>query len=181
MSLMKDLTPAILSAAVGIMAGYSTVSSADTVRVVSDVVHERNQDEMLEIEAVHAAMKYFIKSCRHMEQGYRSTVKNVSRMSAHEIAQILDASELAEFSAHVQEIRNVEILLKNAEVPEQFADLHLEARKALAKGRAWVVQLHEITLQSIGVPNVTPGRASADGLRALAEFSTKRLAELANA
>jgi len=47
MSLMKDLAPAILSAAVGIMASYSTASSADTVRQATSFSHQQSQEDVV--------------------------------------------------------------------------------------------------------------------------------------
>ncbi|MBU1806365.1 MAG: hypothetical protein KKC02_15135 [Gammaproteobacteria bacterium] len=177
MSAIKDLTPAILSAAVGIMAGYTSVSSAEMMSHAPCCVHEQNQDDIRVAEEIHQ----FIKSCRVMEERYRSTVKDVSVIPSSELASILSVEELAEFTAHVRELRNVELLLKTVEVPEQFADLHIQARRALAKGRSWVVMLHELTMQSLGTPDTFPGSASAAGVRALAEHSSIRLVELANA
>lgn len=177
MSVMKDLTPAILSAAVGMMAGYSSVSAADTIRHADNCVHQQSQEDIRVAQEIHQ----FIKSCQEMEAKYRATVKDVSGLPGHELASILSPSELEEFTAHVQELRNVEIILKTFAVPDQFIDLHQKARKALAKGRSWVVVLHEMTLQAIRTPVVVPGAANPEGMKSLASHSTRRLVELARA
>ncbi len=177
MSLMKDLTPAILSAAVGIMAGYSTVASADTVRQVSSVTHELSQGDIALAETIND----LIKKCEALEVGYRDLVRHASKVPAEKLASIMSVDELVDFSAKLSELRNLEIVFGSAQVPDQFSGLHVKARRALAKGRSWVAQLHDMTIQSIGNPTVFPGHSSAEGLRALAEHSTARLAELANA
>lgn len=175
MSSMKDLTPAIMSAAIGIMAGYSTVTSAETLRGATDCVHEQTQEDVKIASAIHT----FIKACEGMETRYRATVKEFADVPAHELASVLTPQELSEFTNHIQELRNIEVLLKNFDVPEQFSDLHLRARKALAKGRSWVVILHDMTIQSLQSPEVEPGLASGEGLKALASHTTKRLVDLA--
>lgn len=177
MSSMKDLTPAIMSAAIGIMAGYSTVTSAETLRGATDCVHEQTQEDLKLASAIHG----FIKSCERMETMYRATVKEFADLPASELASVLTPKELSEFTDHIQEIRNIELLLKNSEVPEQFSDLHLRARKALAKGRSWVVVLYDMTMQSRQAPDIEPGLASGEGLKALASHTTKRLVDLAAA
>lgn len=177
MSVMRDLTPAILSAAVGIMASYTSVSAADVHRQSPGFSHQQSQEELAVAQSIHE----FIKSCRVMEQRYRAAVKDVCELPASELAAVLTATELAEFTEHLQQIRNIETLLRTIRVPEQFAALHGEARKALAKGRSYVALLHDLTMQAIRVPTTVPGEASPDGLKALAGHSTKRLVELANA
>ncbi|WP_312224757.1 hypothetical protein [Stutzerimonas nitrititolerans] len=177
MSLMKDLTPAILSAAVGIMASYSTASSADTVRQATSFSHQQSQEDVAVANAIHA----LIKECGVMEQRTRAAIKEACAMPTSELAHLLNASELSEFEEYVQQLRDLETLLKTIEVPEQFEGLHANLRRALAKGRSSLVLLQDLTLQAMKSPVVVPGVASPVAIRALAEHTTKRLVELANA
>lgn len=94
---------------------------------------------------------------------------------------LLNASELNEFEEYVQQLRDLETLLKTIEVPEQFEGLHANLRRALAKGRSSLVLLQDLTLQAMKSPVVVPGIASPVAIRALAEHTTRRLVELANA
>lgn len=176
MSLMKDLTPAILSAAVGIMASYSTASSADTVRQATSSSHQQSQEDVAVANAIHA----LIKECV-MEQWARAAIKEACAMPTSELAHLLNASELNELEEYVQQLRDLETLLKTIEVPEQFEGLHANLRRALAKSRSSLVLLQDLTLQAMKSPVVVPGVASPAAIRALAEHTTKRLVELANA
>ena len=176
-SLMKDLTPAILSAAVGIMASYSTASSAGTVRQVASSSHQQSQEDVAVANAIHA----LIKECGVMEQWARAAIKEACAMPTSELAHLLNASELNEFEEYVQQLRDLETLLKAIEVPEQFEGLHANLRRALAKGRSSLVLLQDLTLQAMKSPVVVPGVAGPVAIRALADHTTKRLVELANA
>lgn len=177
MSLMSNLTPAILSAAVGVLASYSTVSSADTVRQAVNCSHQQSQEDVAVAAAIHA----LIKECGEMERRTRAAIKEACAMSASELADLLSPSELNEFENYVQQLRDIEIVLKTFEVPDQFEMLHTQLRRALAKGRSSVVLLHELTVQAMKAPALVPGVANPEALRALADHTTKRLVQLANA
>ncbi|MGN8247698.1 hypothetical protein [Pseudomonas sp. SMV7] len=177
LSSMKDLTTAILSSAIGIMAGYSNVASADAAEHSRLPAIEQSQENIEIANYLHE----LVKDCNEMETGYRQLVKTLLKLSSEEVAGILTRAEMEEYSVKLRELRNIETLLKNAEVPPQFQELHLSARKALAKGRTWVVAVHDVTLQAMQEPVIVDGSADPDGLKALADHSTKKVIELARA
>lgn len=177
LSLMKELTATILSSAVGVMAGYSSVAAAQPFDCAAQSVIEQNQDSIRVAGYLHE----LIRSSNEMEVGYRKIVKSVTGFSAAQLADILSPADLQEFGVKLQELRHVETLLKNVEAPEQFRELHMNARRSLAKGRSWLVTLYELTIQAVKTPVIVEGFANQDGLKALAEHSTSKVIEMARA
>lgn len=177
MSLMKDLAPTIVSAAVGIMAGYTSVASADAAPQTADYTNQLSQEDIEVANDMHA----FIKQCVLMEQNLRSIIKQVCAMPTAELATLVPADEFAEIEANVEEIREVEVELKESEVPDQLLSLHNDVRRAVAKVRSCMVLLQDVTRQAMTVPEVVSGTADPEGIRALAQHTTKRLIELAKA
>lgn len=178
MSAMRDFTPAILSAAIGILAGYTSIAAAHPIESQVSHVIEQSQDHVRVAGIIHA----LIKDCEEMSVGFRSIIKRVSSMDSSEVSDLLlSAYDLPEYTEKLQGLRDIETLLKTAEVPEPLKGLHLNARRALAQSRSWIVVLHDLTLQAVQPPVIVEGEADTEGLRVLAEHSTKRLIELVQA
>lgn len=76
--------------------------------------------------------------------------------------------------------REIEASTKKAKVPIGLETQHAELRRALAETRSEIVVSFELVRQTRGTPTEFDGRVDLEGLRALAERSTKRLLELAN-
>ncbi|OLU31466.1 hypothetical protein BVH03_08310 [Pseudomonas sp. PA15(2017)] len=175
MSLMKDLNHAIMAAAVGVMASYSTVSPVEGL--LSNVPHQQSQEDVAVSEAIHA----LIKKCKAEEQEFLSAVKVAAGLSASEIQERVQPDQVVDFTEYLHKIRSLEVIMKGYEVPEQFAAQHMDARRAMAKFRSSAAMLHMIILQAVNVPSIIPGHASADGLKMLAEHTTAAVVGLAKA
>lgn len=78
-------------------------------------------------------------------------------------------------------IRKIESDLKKTTTIDGLEALHAELRRALAEARSEVVVTFEMVRQIRGKPEQVEGRVDMNGLRALADHSTRKLLELASA
>lgn len=76
-------------------------------------------------------------------------------------------------------VRGLELALKSASPHPAFADQHLEFRRAVANTRARLVQLDSVYKQAVRIPHYVDTKIDLEGLRALADFTTERLAKIA--
>lgn len=175
MSLMKDLSPAIVAATVGVMASYSTVVPVEGQ--VTSSAHHQSQEDVELVNSIHA----LINRCQQEEREFLAAVKVAAELTSAEIRQRTPADQLVAFSEYLHKIRSLEVIMKGYQVPDQFADLHLRARKALAAYRSSASMLHMIMLQASSIPVIVPSNTSAEGLKMLAEHTTAAVVGLAKA
>jgi hypothetical protein len=76
-------------------------------------------------------------------------------------------------------IRALEASLKAADVPAELSTDHLGLRRAIAKTRSRLAMLDNFYKQFFVSFEEFDSAASADGLKALADHTTKRLGEIA--
>lgn len=170
---MSSATPAVITAALGLLVGYDSAVAAETAGYSASAPHEQKQELQALAEEIHA----LVRNAKELERTYMSVAKSYAQGSLSPIPQdaYLKLTEL------LTNLRGVELGLKNAEVPVPLSSLHMEARRAIAKGRSWVAVVHDIMRQASVPPDSIDGKANGEALRALADHATKRLVELANA
>lgn len=169
---MSNATPAVITAALGLLVAYNSAVSAKDGDLPSSAPYEQQQELQELAEEIHA----LIRDAQKLENSYRSWAKSLSDGSVCPVTQegYLKLTEL------LTNLRGVELGLKSAAVPEPLAPLHMEARRAVAKGRSWVAVVHDMMRQAFAQDSIE-GKTDGDALRVLADHTTKRLVELANA
>lgn len=88
-----------------------------------------------------------------------------------------DAELFERLPHHISMTRGLEAALRGAVVPEDIADAHMSLRRSVAKVRGRLVQLESLLAQAHDTPNIYESDINLDGLKALAEHSTARLAQ----
>lgn len=169
---MSNTTPAVFVTALGLLACYGSTLADDQQRTL--VLTERSQ----ELQSLADEMHTVIRDAKLFEQTFMALAKKYSQGDARDYIEYEGISRLARL---LKSVRGIEYGLKNVEVPEPLTGLHLEVRRALAKGRSWLSVTHDLAKQSFDVPVVAESRLNADAVRALAEHTTKRLVAMANA
>lgn len=169
---MSNPTPAVITAALGLLVAYNSAVSARDGDLPSSAPYEQKQELQELAEEIHA----LIRDAQKLENSYKSWAKSLSDGSVRPVTQegYLKLTEL------LTSLRGVELSLKNAAVPESLASLHMDARRAVAKGRSWVAAVHDMMRQAFPQDSID-GKADGEALRVLADHTTKRLAELADA
>lgn len=94
---------------------------------------------------------------------------------------MLTDDHLRSLAALMIGIRKIESDLKAAVYPEQLAGQHQLLRRAVAETRSEIVATYDFHRQLLHKPEVLESDIDMDGLRLLAERSTKRLLELTGA
>lgn len=169
---MSSATPAVISAALGLLVGYdSAVAQVTNPHVVRHENQKAHQDLANDIHGV-------VKSARDLEATFKALAK---RCTEGDVRRYVKPEGYAHIGAMLKDLRGVEIGLKSASVPVELADLHMSARRAIASGRSWVAAVHLLASQAYEAPETFESDIDLEGLRALAEHSTKRLVQLANA
>lgn len=79
----------------------------------------------------------------------------------------------------LSQIRGLETALKAAEVPDGIAEEHMAFRRSVAKVRGRIAQLESLIRQAKQAPNFVHSDISMDGLKALADFTTKQFEQMA--
>lgn len=79
----------------------------------------------------------------------------------------------------ISQARGLEVALRSASVPKYLSDDHMALRRSVAKVRGRLVQLESLLIQTHETPHYVDSTIDMDGLKALAEHTTKRLARLA--
>lgn len=79
----------------------------------------------------------------------------------------------------ISECRGLETALRGAPVPEYLSEDHMALRRAVAKVRGRLVQLESLLTQTHETPHYVESTIDMEGLKALAEHTSKRLARLA--
>lgn len=128
-----------------------------------------------------------------LEMEHRDAIKSLNicaarfaQMNKHAISKGFPSHMLTEEQAKKLAImmlgtRKMESDVRNTAVPSGLEGLHSELRRALAEARSEVVVTFEMVRQIRGKPEDVEGRVDMNGLKALAEHSTKRLMDLASA
>lgn len=80
---------------------------------------------------------------------------------------------------HIAMTRELEAALRDALVPEDMQAAHQGLRRAVAKVRGRLVQLESLLAQAHETPEYFESDISVEGLKALADHSSRQLAKLA--
>ena len=170
---MSNATPAVITAALGLLVGYDTAISENSP-TSSAVQNERSQELQSLADAIHSV----VTDATALDKQFSSLVK---RATKGDVRNIVPANDLGVLEELLTNLRGVEAGLKRASVPSELTDLHLKARRAIAQGRSRVATFHMLASQAYAIPVVLKSKVDPAGLKALAEHSTKRVIELANA
>ncbi|CAD5377126.1 conserved hypothetical protein [Pseudomonas sp. OF001] len=79
----------------------------------------------------------------------------------------------------IAQARGLEAALRGVEVPDYLSEEHMGLRRAVARMRGRLVQLESLLIQTHETPRYVESSIDMDGLKALAEHTTQRLARLA--
>ncbi len=171
---MSNAIPAVITAALGLLAGYDSAMAA-TGRSAEPVArHECSQEILRLTDEIHKT----IADAKSMEETFSAIIKASLK---NDVRLEFDADGIQPLADLLNSLRGVEVGLKSASVPEELLSLHMEMRRAIAKGRARVAELYGLVRQAHTIPDVVEAKTGSSAMRALAERSTQRLIELANA
>lgn len=172
---MSNLSQAaVISAALGLMVGYDSALAQCASAHAQGAPHEQQQSMQRLAEEIHKV----IRQAEELERTFMSLAK---KCSTNGVIAHIPPEGYSTLAQLVTNLRGVELGLKKSEVPEPLADLHAKLRRAVAKGRSWVVVVQDMTRQFYTAPNIIDGQADGQALKALAEHATQRLVVLANA
>lgn len=79
----------------------------------------------------------------------------------------------------LSQVRGLETALKAAVVPTEVSEEHMAFRRSVAKTRGRIAQLDSLIRQAKQTPTFVHSDISMDGLKALADFTTKQFEQLA--
>lgn len=79
----------------------------------------------------------------------------------------------------IAQVRGLEAALRDVVAPEYLSEDHMAMRRAVAKMRGRLVQLESLLIQTHETPRIVESAIDMDGLKALAEHTTQRVARLA--
>lgn len=172
-------TASVLMAALAVVGNYgAAVSVQQAVTQDGGPRHEANQQTDRLVAAVHLVIRDF----QEMSQAFGKIIKSLMSSNPVRMPEHMDAHEsLAELGSLLESIRGMEQALKSAVVPEGLDTLHLSFRRSMAQARESVAITYNLTCQMVTVPEDTDSGIDMDGLKALADHSTRRLIKLANA
>tara|TARA_R110000764_G_scaffold236698_1_gene332167 strand:+ start:408 stop:920 length:513 start_codon:yes stop_codon:yes gene_type:complete len=170
---MSNATPAVITAALGLLVGYDS-ALAVTAPSAPATQHERSQNIQRLADEIHAV----VADANSMEETFSRLIRNSAKSDLRDQFMAEGIQPLTDLLIN---LRGVEVGLKGAAVPEELDELHLNMRRAIAKGRARVATFHSMASQAFSLPKVVDGKAGGTGLQVLAEHSTKRLIEMASA
>lgn len=171
---MSNAVPAVITAALGLLAGYGSASAVAQPVATIPSQYEQNQDIQRLADKAHQV----IGAARFLEDSFAASVKEAVEMG---VRNRLDDSDHQRLPELLSNLRGLEVALKNAEVPDALGPIHMQMRRAVAKARSRVAELCHLANQAYGDTQVVEAKTSGPALHALAERSTKRLIEMANA
>ncbi|MNZ93025.1 hypothetical protein D3C78_1120780 [compost metagenome] len=93
--------------------------------------------------------------------------------------EVFAADKFEQLPGLISQTRGLEAALKAATVPAELAAEHMALRRAVAKTRGRLVTLKGLFAQTVETPSYVESSIDMNGLKALADHSTRRLAELA--
>ncbi|QQN20992.1 hypothetical protein ACKUFS_16315 [Pseudomonas cannabina] len=179
LSLSNIPTAPVLMAALAVMSGYGdAVSEKQTAAREVGYQHEASQ----QVDQLASSIHKLIKDLKIMEDSFGVVIKamlceNPVRMPKH----MSMAESLDELGSTLESIRGMECALRDAVVPEVLADLHMNLRRGMARAREKVSIARSIIFQMTPRVAALDTKVNFDGLRDLADHSTKRLIQLAKA
>lgn len=172
-------TASVLMAALAVVGNYGTAASdQQAVNRDGGPRHEANQQTDRLVADIHGVIKDF----QEMSQAFGKIIKTLMSSNPVRMPDHMDTYEtLAELGSLLESIRGMEQAAKSAVAPEGLDTLHLNFRRSMAQARESIAITYSLTRQMVTVPQDTDSGIDVDGLKALADHSTRRLIELANA
>jgi hypothetical protein len=172
-------TAPLLMAALALIGGYGAAVSVQAAADFDSVFrNEASQKSSQLADEIHA----LVKTAKQVETGFGKIIKSMLARDPARTPVGLDAqAKLADLGRNLDSFRGMELTLKTATVPEGLADIHMDLRRAMARARERIAITHNLFSQMLTVPEPFESSIDGEGLQALAEHSTKRLIELANA
>ncbi len=172
-------TASLLLAALALIGGYgaavSVQAAADHDSGFRNEASQKSSQLAIEIHGL-------IKKAKQVENGFASIIKDMLARDPARTPEGLDAqAKLEDLGRNLDSFRGMELTLRSAIVPEGLAEVHMDLRRSMARAREKMAITHSLLSQMLTVPESFESTADGEGLRALAEHSTQRLIELANA
>ncbi|KIY18163.1 hypothetical protein RD00_13925 [Pseudomonas amygdali pv. tabaci] len=179
MNLSSISTAPVLMAALALVGGYGDAVSTQKAASHDD---ERRHEVSQQNEKLAADIHNLVKSFNNMESEFGRIIKGLMAVDLSSLPDHMDAPEtLNDLGFLLESVRGMEITLRSIEVPDGLHPLHMNFRRALARARESISVLYSLTSQTMTIPADVDSGINPEGLKALAEHSTKRLIELAKA
>jgi hypothetical protein len=172
-------TASLLLAALALIGGYG---AAVSVQAAADFDSSFRNEASQKSSQLAAEIHRLIKKAKQVENGFASIIKSMLARDPVRAPEGLDAqTKFEDLGRNLDSFRGMELTLRTAIVPEGLAEVHMDLRRAMARAREKIAITHSLFSQMLTAPESFESNVDGEGLRALAEHSTKRLIELANA
>lgn len=171
----SPLAGVVMTVAV-LLSGYESLAAdAPTADSALSEIHDRKQA----VQNLESEIKRSITIFSDISSKFSEMNKSIIRTGIPK--HMLADEHVKSLIAQMISIRQIEADLKNAKHPEQLASTHMELRRAVAEARSEIVITYDFHRQQLATPVVLESDTDLQGLRALADQSTKRLLQLVNA
>lgn len=179
MNLSSISTAPVLMAALALVGGYGAAVSTQKAASHDD---GRRHEVSRQNEKLAADIHDLVKSLNQMESEFGRIIKGLMAVDLSSLPDHMDGPQsLKDLGFLLESVRGMELTLRSIEVPDGLQPLHMNFRRALARARENISIVHSLTSQTMTIPADADSGINPEGLKALAEHSTKRLIELAKA
>src|SRR5690606_467137 len=125
---MSNTTPAVVVTAQGLLACYGSTLPDESQQFAAQV--ERSQKLQDIADQIHSVI-------RDERKSYNTCGAIARQYAENDTRDYIEGHGVARFVELLVSVRGVEYGLKIVEAPEPLARLHMDRRRALAKGRSW--------------------------------------------
>lgn len=166
---IKATASTLIVTALALVGDYSAIQPLQA----SSAYHESSSHRHPKIRDLRSTISDLTSGWSELDQIYSEAVKAAYASGTFDDERFLRNIEL------LSEIRALEASLKAANVPDELSADHLGLRRAIAKTRSRLAMLDNFYKQFFVSFEEFDSAAPADGLKALANHTTKRLGEIA--
>ncbi|UVL26833.1 hypothetical protein [Pseudomonas donghuensis] len=172
-------TAPLLLAALALIGGYGAAAS---VQAAADYDNGFRREASLKSSQLADEIHNLIKGAKQVENGFGRIIKGLLASEPSRPPEGLDVqARLDEIGQSLDSFRGLELTLRTAIVPEGLSAIHMDLRRAMARAREKLAVTHSLLSQMQEAPKPFKSNIDGEGLRTLADYSTKRLIELAKA
>ncbi|MFV1943910.1 hypothetical protein VPH49_24230 [Pseudomonas luteola] len=161
-----------------LLSSYSSFADehASTLAVNASAPHLVPERERLSV--MHSEIDKSLKELRDVTDKFSEINRHIVKHGIPE--KMLEHQHVVQLVGMMIGIRKMEADLKNSSPPAPLAEQHMRLRKAMAAARFEIVATYDFHRQALSGPKHFESDINMEGLKALADHSTKRLLELAN-
>lgn len=168
MAIKTTAATSLIMAALAVVGDYAVAEQA--VKPVAAQVERAQQARRADLHRLLENLKAgFLELDDLYSQAIQITLKR----------DCFDAELFELLPERIAQARGLESALRSVEPPEYLSEDHMALRRAVAKMRGRLVQLESLLIQAHETPHYVESSIDMDGLKALAEHTTQRLARLA--